>query len=394
MKTDPGRALITINSRPDAAMVQGQGSWLIDESGKRHLDLIQGWAVNSLGHSPAVVAEALAAQAQRLMNPGPAFYNRPALDLAQRLVELSGFDRAFFMSSGAEANEAAVKLARRWGRRMRGGAHEIISFDNSFHGRTLAMMSASGKTGWDRIYAPMPAGFAKARFNDIASVEQAITPHSVAVMIELVQGEAGVVPADPAFVRALRALCTEKQLLLIVDEVQTGVGRCGHAFAHEGYDIQPDLMTLAKGLGGGLPLSALLCKEAFNCFEPGDQGGTYCGNPVMAAVGLAVVNEVCRPEFLAAVRERTQQLSQGLQAIAREHGLPGERGVGLLRALVLATDQAEDVVNAAREMQPVGLLLNAPRPHLLRFMPALNIGAGELDEGLRLLRLALRRVLG
>ncbi len=394
MKTDPGHTLITINSRPDAVMAQGQGSWLVDEDGRRHLDLIQGWAVNSLGHSPAVVARALAAQAQRLWNPGPAFYNRPALALAERLVELSCFDRAFFMSSGAEANECAVKLARRWGRKARGGAHEIISFEQGFHGRTLAMMSASGKPGWDSIYAPMPQGFAKARLNDLASVAGAITPDSVAVMIELVQGEAGVVPADPAFVRELRALCTERRLLLIVDEVQTGMGRCGQAFAHEAYDVEPDLMTLAKGIGGGLPLSALLCKEALNCFEPGDQGGTYCGNPVMAAVGLAVVNEICRPEFLATVRQRSQQLSQGLQAIAREHGLVGERGVGLLRALILASDRAEEVVTAARELQPVGLLLNAPRPNLLRFMPALNIDAAELDEGLRLLGLALRRVVG
>lgn len=393
-QADPGRSLITINSRPDSVMVQGQGSWLTDEDGKRYLDLVQGWAVNSLGHSPAVVALALSGQAQRLLNPGPAFYNRPALDLANRLVELSCFDRVFLASSGAEANECAVKLARRWGRLMRGGAHEVITFENSFHGRTLAMMSASGKPGWDRIYAPMPAGFAKARLNDLASVERAITPDSVAVMIELVQGEAGVNLADAGFVRELRALCTERQLLLIADEVQTGIGRCGHAFAYEGFGVQPDVMTLAKGIGAGVPLAAVLCKERFNCFEPGDQGGTYCGNPLMAAVGLAVVNEVCRPEFLDTVRRRGQQLAQGLQAMVREHGLVAERGAGLLRALVLPTDHAEQVATVARSLAPVGLLLNAPRPNVLRFMPALTISAAELDEALRLLDVALCEALG
>jgi acetylornithine/N-succinyldiaminopimelate aminotransferase len=388
-----GSDLITIISRPDIVFTQGHGSWLSDERGKRYLDLVQGWAVNSLGHSPAVVAQALADQARRLVNPGPAFYNRPMLDLAEKLVALSCFDRVFLASSGAEANEGAVKLARRWGRKMRGGAHQIIGFEHGFHGRTLAMMSASGKPGWDHIYAPMPAGFAKAKLNDIGSVARAITQDTVAVMIEFVQGEAGVNLADPGFVRELRALCTERQLLLIADEVQTGIGRCGHAFAYEMFDIEPDLMTLAKGIGGGVPLSALLCKEHINCFEPGDQGGTYCGNPLMAAAGLAVLNEVCREEFLAQVRRRSRHFSSGLQQIARDFKLPGERGAGLLRALVLPGDQAEQVVTAALDLAPIGLLLNAPRPHLLRFMPALTISEAEIDEALEMLRTVLRDVL-
>ena len=387
-----GQDLITITSRPDTVFVDGQGAWLTDEAGKRHLDLVQGWAVNSLGHSPALITRALLAQSQRLLNPSPAYYNRPLLDLAARLVDLSCFDRVFLANTGAEANEGAVKLARRWASLHRSGAHEIISFDGAFHGRTLAMMSASGKPGWGDIYPPMPTGFVKARYNDIASVEQVLTERTAAVMIELVQGEAGVVVADKGFVRELRALTAERGVLLIVDEVQTGVGRCGSAFAYEPYDIEPDVMTLAKGLGGGVPLAALLCKEALNCFRPGDQGGTFCGNPLMAAVGLAVVDEVCRPEFLAGVRERAAQLSAGLQAVARDHGLVGERGLGLLRALELPTDLAPQVVTAAQALEPVGLLLNAPRPQLIRLMPALNISAAELDEGLALLRRALREV--
>jgi acetylornithine/N-succinyldiaminopimelate aminotransferase len=337
-----------------------------------------------------VVAQALAAQAQRLVNPGPAFHNRPMLELAERLAGLGCFSRVFLASSGAEANEGAVKLARRWGQKMRGGAHEIIGFEDGFHGRTLAMMAASGKPGWSTLYPPMPSGFAKARFNDLRSVEAAITPATVAVMIELVQGEAGVKVADPGFVRELRALTQERQLLLIVDEVQTGIGRCGVAFAHELYGIEPDVMTLAKGLGGGVPLAALLCTERLNCFEPGDQGGTYCGNPLMAAVGLAVVNTVCQADFLARVRQRAQQLSTGLQALVQTHGLLAERGAGLLRALVLPNARAEAVVAAARELQPNGLLLNAPRPTLLRLMPALNISEDEVALALQLLHEALR----
>lgn len=391
--TELGRHLITITARPETVFVEGHGSWLVDEGGKRYLDLVQGWAVNSLGHSPALIAQALADQAARLLNPSPAFFNRPMLALSERLVALSCFDRVFLASSGAEANEGAVKLARRWGSRARGGAFEIIGFEDGFHGRTLAMMSASGKPGWDCLYTPMPGGFAKARLNDIGSVERAITPQTVALMMELVQGEAGVQLADPGFVREVRALTAERQVLLMVDEVQTGIGRCGRAFAYELFGIEPDVMTLAKGIGGGVPLAALLCKEGLNCFEPGDQGGTYCGNPLMAAVGLAVVNEVCRDEFLHAVRQRADQLSRGMQALAKDHGLLGERGAGLLRALVLPSDIAHEVVAAARDLAPVGLLLNAPRPHLLRFMPALTISEAEIDEGLQLLRMALRQVM-
>lgn len=390
MPVDPGRHLITVTKRPPNVFVEGHGSWLMDQHGKRYLDMVQGWAVNSLGHSPAVIAQALATQARRLLNPSPAFYNQPMLDLAARLVDLSCFDRVWFGNSGAEVNEAAVKLARRWGRRMRGGAHEVISFDGAFHGRTLAMMSASGKPGWDSLFAPMPQGFAKARYNDIGSVERAITPDTVAVMIEWVQGEAGVNPADPGFVRELRALTTERRVLLIADEVQTGIGRCGHAFAYERFGIEPDLMTLAKGIGGGVPLAALLCKEPFNGFEPGDQGGTFGGNPLMAAVGLAVVETVCTAEFLASVRRRADQLARGLQAIVRDHGLVAERGAGLLRALVLPGDTAVQVVEAARELTPTGLLLNAPRPNLLRLMPALTIDEDDVERALSLLRLALR----
>jgi acetylornithine/N-succinyldiaminopimelate aminotransferase len=386
--------LITTAQRPDTVFVQGQGSWMVDSHGKRYLDCVQGWAVNSLGHCHPAVVQALTSQAQRLICASPAFYNQPQLELAALLVQHSGMDRVFLASSGAEANEGAVKLARRWGQEHRGGAFEVITLANAFHGRTLAMMSASGKPGWDQIFQPMPQGFAKAQFNDLGTVERAINANTVAVMLEPVQGEAGVNVADAHFLQDLRALADERGLLLIFDEVQTGVGRCGTAFAWQHFGVKPDAMTLAKGLGGGVPLAALLCQERFNGFKPGDQGGTYVGNPLMAAVGCAVLSTVCEPGFLLAVQQRAQQLQAGLQGLAHDLGLPGERGLGLLRALALATPVAHEVVNAARLLQPTGLLINAPRPDVLRFMPALNISEAEMDEALRLLRLALAAVLG
>jgi acetylornithine/N-succinyldiaminopimelate aminotransferase len=391
---DFGRHLITTTTRPDIVFAEGRGSWLTDETGKSYLDLVQGWAVNSLGHSPPVMADVLRDQGARLISASPAFYNRPMLDLAQCLARVSGFERVFLASSGAEANEGAVKLARRWGQKFKGGAHEVISFDNAFHGRTLAMMSASGKPGWDRIYEPMPTGFPKAQFNDIASVQRLLSPRTAAIMIEPVQGEAGVQVADRAFLHELRAMATAHGVLLIFDEVQTGIGRCGTAFAFQHFGVQPDVMTLAKGIGGGVPLAALLCHDPLDCFNPGDQGGTYSGNPLMAAVGAAVVGTVCEPAFLAQVQARAEQLATGLRQIAADHNLGEERGLGLLRALPLRSDVAEQVVRAARGLQPTGLLLNAPRANLLRFMPALNISPAELEEALQLLRLALQAVLG
>ncbi len=385
--------LITTAQRPDTVFVQGHGSWMVDSEGKRYLDAVQGWAVNSLGHCHPVVVHALAAQSQRLICASPAFYNQPQLDLAALLVQHTGMDRVFLASSGAEANEGAVKLARRWGQSHKGCAFEVITVANAFHGRTLAMMSASGKPGWDHIFQPMPSGFAKAQFNDLASVERAVNAHTVAIMVEPVQGEAGVNVADAHFLQGLRALADEQGLLLIFDEVQTGVGRCGTALAWQHFGVKPDVLTLAKGLGSGVPLAALLCQERFNCFKPGDQGGTYVGNPLMAAVGSAVLRTVCEPAFLVQVQQRARQLQAGLLQLAQEFSLPGERGLGLLRALALATPVAHEVVNAARALQPTGLLINAPRPDVLRFMPALNISEADMDEALRLLRLGLRAVL-
>ncbi len=269
----PIDSLMYITNRPDIVFTHGKGSWLYDHTGKRYLDFIQGWAVNSLGHCNDGVVEALKTQAERLLNPSPAFYNEPMAKLAGLLTQHSVFDKVFFANSGAEANEGAIKLARKWGRKFKDGAYEIITFDHSFHGRTLATMSASGKPGWDTIYAPQVPGFPKAELNDIASVEKLITGKTVAVMLEPIQGEGGVIPATREFMQQLRELTRKHNLLLIVDEVQSGCGRAGTLFAYELSGVEPDIMTLGKGIGSGVPLAALLAKAEVAVFEAGDQGG-------------------------------------------------------------------------------------------------------------------------
>jgi len=373
-------SLMYITNRPDIVFERGEGSWLVDHQGQRYLDFIQGWAVNCLGHCPPEITAALTEQAGKLLNPSPAFYNGPMVELAGLLTDNSCFDRVFFANTGAEANEGAIKLARKWGRLNRDGAFEIITFDHSFHGRTLATMSASGKAGWDTLYAPQVPGFPKAIYNDIASVEALIGPKTVAVMLEPVQGEGGVIPADVEFLKALRELTRQRGILLIVDEVQSGMGRTGKLFAYQHAGIEPDIMTLGKGIGGGVPLAALLAREEICCFVAGDQGGTYNGNPLMTAVGVAVIKRLLAPGFLAEVEARGQYLAKRLLELTAKHGLKGERGSGLLRALILDDERGPQIVADALVMQPIGLLLNAPRPNLLRFMPALNVSEAEIDQ--------------
>ena len=385
----PVNALLYITNRPELVFTEGDGMWLTDHNGKRYLDYLQGWAVNCLGHSPQCIQDALAAQSKKLINPSPAFYNEPSIALAALLTGNSCFDRVFFANSGAEANESAIKLARKWGKLNKNAAgenrYEIITFDHSFHGRTLATMSASGKAGWDTIYAPQVPGFFKADLNDLASVKKLITDKTVAVMLEPVQGEGGVLPASREFMQGLRALTKEHGILLIVDEVQTGMGRCGELFAYQLSNIEPDIMTLGKGIGGGVPLAAMLCREEIACFESGDQGGTYNGNPLMTAVGIAVAQALLAPGFMQSVKDKGEYLSKALLKLTEQHGLEGERGDGLLRALKLGSDIGPQIVEMARDMGPVGLLLNSPRANLLRFMPALNVTTEEIDQMIAML---------
>lgn len=383
----PTHSLMDITARPSLVFVRGEGSWLWDNAGRRYLDFVQGWAVNCLGHCPPAIASALAEQAGRLITPSPAYYNEPALELARRIVERSCFDRVFFTNCGAEANEGAIKLARKWGSRHRQGAYEIITFHGGFHGRTLATMSASGKPQFAELFEPKVPGFPKARLNDLDSVEALIGERTVAVMLEPIQGEAGVVCAEDGFLADLRRLTRERGLLLIVDEIQTGMGRTGRLFGHEHAGIEPDIMTLGKMLGGGVPLAALVAREAVCCFDHGDQGGTFNGNPLMAAVGCAVMEAVTAPGFLETVVRRGAYLRQGLERLSARHGLGEVRGRGLLLALDLTRETAPDLVGRALAE---GLLLNAPRPNLLRFLPALNVSEEEIDSLLTTLDTLLR----
>jgi acetylornithine/N-succinyldiaminopimelate aminotransferase len=374
--THPFDALMDITARPPTVFVRGEGAYLWDDAGKRYLDFVQGWAVNCLGHSPQVVADALAAQAKVLLTPSPAFYNEPSLKLANALVGHSCFDQVFFANSGAEANEGAIKLARKYGKLHKGGAYEIITFEGGFHGRTLATMSASGKKAFEPLFEPKVSGFRKARLNDLESVRALISANTVAVMLEPIQGEAGVWPATDQFLKELRALTGEHGLLLIVDEIQTGMGRTGKLFHYEHAEIEPDIMTLGKGIGGGVPLAALLATEQASCFEHGDQGGTFNGNPLMCAAGLAVIEQVAAPAFLKSATDAGLFLESELQKLSARHGLGGVRGRGLLLALDLKVAIGASIVAQAFAE---GVLLNSPQPDALRFMPALNVTREEIS---------------
>jgi acetylornithine/N-succinyldiaminopimelate aminotransferase len=371
---DPSKLMLHAQ-RPPAVMVRGAGSWLWDQQGRAYLDFVQGWAVNCLGHAPPVLRRALSAQAGRLLNASPAFFNRPQVQLAQALAAATGMDQVFLASTGAEANEGAVKLARKWGRLYRGGAHRVITTQGSFHGRTLAMTAASGKPGWDALFPPVVPGFVKVLFGDVAAVARAIDADTAAVMVEPIQGEGGVVVPPPGYLRELRALTAARGVLLILDEVQTGMGRTGTLLACQAEGVRPDVLTLGKGLGGGVPLAALLATAEASCFAPGEQGSTYSGTPLIAAAGLAVLRAVQAPRFLERVRARAADLDAGLRRLADRFGCPEVRGRGLLQALVLPAERGELVVERARE---AGLLINSPRPHLLRFMPALTVTRREI----------------
>jgi len=371
-----------VAQRPPMVLSRGQGSYVWDEAGQRYLDVVQGWATNTLGHSAPELLAALAEQSSLLINPSPAFYNRPAIELARLLTRLTDSAQVALLNSGAEANETAIKLARKWGQKYKRGAFGIVTTHGAFHGRTLAAMAASGKPGWEQLFPPYPPGFVKVELGNLSAMERAIDLGCVALMVEPIQGEAGVVVPPPGYLSGLRELADRHDLLLILDEVQTGVGRTGRFLACEHEHVQADITTLGKGLGAGLPLSAVLCNERAGCFELGDNGSTHGGNPLMAQVGLAICRVVSAPGFLETVRERGVQLESRLRRLASAWGRVSWRGRGLLQALVLEQPVAAELSEAARER---GLLVNAARPNVLRFMPQLRISEAEIAElGVRL----------
>jgi acetylornithine/N-succinyldiaminopimelate aminotransferase len=379
--TDPFASVMNVTARPDIVFTAGHGSWLTDAEGRDYLDFVQGWAVNCLGHAPQPILDALVRQSARLLNCSPAFYNDQMVALCDLITRHSSLHSVFLANSGAEANEGAIKLARKWGSINRNGAYEIITMDHGFHGRTLATMAASGKAQWDALFEPKVPGFIKVPLNDINAVAAAMTANTVAVMLEPIQGEAGVYEADPSFLKALRALTRDAGILLILDEIQTGIGRTGSLFHYQQVDIEPDVMTLGKGLGGGVPLAALVAHRDVSCFAHGDQGGTFGGNPIMAAVGCAVIETVSQPAFLERVVQAGDHMRAQLAALSQRHGLGNVqgsvRGRGLLQALDLGAPIAAEVVALALTR---GLVINGPRPDTLRFMPALTVSDAEISR--------------
>lgn len=387
---EANKSILFTTKRPDIVMERGEGVYLWDTEGKSYLDFMGGWAVTALGHCPKVLTEALINQSKILINASPSYYNKPMIEFAKLLTDNSCFDRVFFTNSGSEANEGAIKLARKYGAKFLNGAYEIITAVNSFHGRTLATMSATGKKVWEELYEPKVPGFKHVPLNDLEAIKSAITPNTCAIMFEPIQGEGGVNELDKQYIKALREICKEHKILLIFDEVQTGLGRTGSLFAYEHYGIEPDIMTLAKGIGGGYPLSALLVKEEFNIFEPGDQGGTYSAQPLGMAAGLAVVGEIINKNLAHNANIQGEYIIKKLNEIKGKYKLTNIRGKGLLLAFDISKNNGSEIVE---ECLNEGLLINSPRPSIIRLMPPLIITENDTDNMFNILCKVLDKVL-
>ncbi|MES0278158.1 MAG: acetylornithine transaminase [Dehalococcoidales bacterium] len=376
--------------RVPLTLVKGRGARVWDEAGRRYLDFVAGWAVNSLGHCHPAVVKAVQGQVETLIQVSNHFYSIPQVKLARILVENSCLDKVFFSNSGAEATEGAVKLTRRYGKRHLEGACEVITATGSFHGRTLAMVSASGQPKHQQPYTPLPSGFVNVAFNDIQAMREATTANTCAVMLEPVQGEGGVNLADKDYLKAVRDWCTEKGILLILDEIQTGVGRTGTLFAYEQYGIEPDIMTLAKGLGGGIAIGAMLANEKAAVFVPGEHGSTFGGNPIACAAADAVVSFILEHDIAGNASRMGQYLRDELNRLKGKYPfVTGVRGLGLLLAVEFDSPIGGKLKTACLDG---GLLVNDVKPNALRFMPPLNITRDEIDEALGILDKALATV--
>lgn len=371
-------SFIQTYQRIPVVFTRGEGTFLYDEDGRQYLDFLGGLAVVGVGHSNPRVAAAVASQMTTLVHVSNLYYTVPQVELATRLAELSGLDRVFFSNCGATANEAAIKLARRWGQKERGsGTYEIVSLLGSFHGRTLASLAATGQPAKQAIFQPLPPGFRQVPGNDIEALNAVVGPTTAAVMIETVQGEGGVVPMEVGYLQEVKALCDERNVLLIIDDVQAGIGRTGSWFSWQGLGVKPDIATLAKALANGLPIGACLANQrAAAAFDHGDHATTFGGGPVIAAAALAVLDEIHERNVLDNVIERAEQLRTGLLAL---EGIVDVRGRGLLLAAVLEAERAAEVVGAALAE---GLIVNNVQPNAIRFAPPLTVTTGEVDEAL------------
>ena len=373
--------------RVPVTLMRGEGARVWDDKGKEYLDFVCGLAVNCLGHCHPVIAEALAEQARTLVQTSNWYYTVPQIQLAQLLVENSCLDRVFICNSGLEANEGAVKLARRYGHIKLKGAYEVITTMQSFHGRSLALTAASGYPSMHKPYVPLPVGFINVANNDIEAIKSATTEKTCAVMLEPVQGEGGVNVPDEDYLKKVREWCDRKGILLILDEIQTGVGRLGALWGYELYGVEPDIMTLAKGLGGGIPIGALLAKEKAAVFAPGDHNSTFGGNPVTSAAACAVLKYVIDNDIAGNVKKVGQYLMEGLEELKKKHSFITEvRGRGFLVAMEFNSDIAQDVLMACLEK---GLLVNKVKPNAVRLVPPLIIGSKEVDRAIGILDKAL-----
>ena len=386
MTTTPELAeqyLMQTGRRLPVTFVRGEGCLLYDEDGKEYLDLVAGIAVNILGHAHPDIARALTGQARTLIHTSNLYFTRPQVELARRLVELSFPSRVFVCNSGAEANEAAIKIARKWGTRNRDGAFEIITAEGSFHGRTLATVTAGGQHKYSDPFKPLPDGFVHVPFNDLDAIKAATTERTVAVMLEPVMGEIGIIPAARGYLAGVRKWCDEKGLLLILDEVQTGIGRTGKWFAYQHHGITPDVMTLAKGLGGGIPIGACLASPRADVFEPGDHGSTFGGNPLACTVALSVLAVVERDGLVGHAAEMGEMLNGVLQTL----GAKDVRGLGLMQAAEFAEPHAKAFQQSCLE---AGLIINAVDENSIRLVPPLIITAAEIDRA----QATMHKVLG
>ena len=379
LKQDAARYLMQTYTRQPLSIVRGRGTKVYDLEGREYLDFVGGIAVNILGHGHPDLVHAIQHQAAQLIHTSNLYYTEPQVMLGQMLVEHSFADKVFFCNGGAEANEAAIKLARRYSHDKYGAERfEIITMKNSFHGRTMATLTATGQDKVQKGYEPLLPGFSYVAFNNVEELERAVTDKTAAIMLEPVQGEGGVYPADRRYLKRVRDLCTQKDVLLIFDEVQTGMGRTGTLFAYEQLGVHPDIMTLAKALGGGVPIGACLATDSVaKAFSPGSHASTFGGNPLACAAGLAVCRALLEGHVLDHARRMGEYFSKGLAGCQARHRVVREvRGIGLLQGLELAMD-AKAVVS---ECLARGILINATGEHVLRFVPPLIITQLEIDR--------------
>ncbi len=384
------RYYMQVARRQPIVIVRGEGTRVWDEDDKEYLDFTSGWAVNTLGHSHPVQVKAIQEQAATLIQTSNQFFTVPQIKLAQALVENSCLDRVFFSNSGAEANEGVVKLARKYGKTHRNGAYQVITALNSFHGRTLTMAAATGQPHYQEQWQPLAPGFVNVPYDAIDAIREATTDETCAVMLEPVQGEGGVIVPAPDYLAQVREWCDRHNLVMILDEVQTGVGRLGTLFGYQQFGVEPDAITLAKGLGGGVPIGAFMAKEKFCLLAPGDHGSTYGGNVLTCAGAFAVVDYVVRNDVPTHAAAMGRRLQEGLSVLQSRYEIVNEvRGMGLLIAVQFSSDISGQVVSSCNQE---GLLLNPVRPNAIRIMPPLTVSPQEVDTALERLERVLARI--